>query len=67
MTVSKARFRCRTGGEVFVYYTCDTVGHDGTQGRVYDMCLYTTLGRKISGICEVVHFEGQQVELDSFS
>lgn len=54
-------------GEVFVYYTCDTVSHDGTQGRVYDMCIYSTRNGKISGVCEVVHFEGHQVDLDTLS
>ena len=55
------------GGEVFVYYTCDTIAHDGTQGRVYDMCIYSIRDGRICNICEVVHFEGHQVDLESFA
>lgn len=55
------------GEDVFVYYTCDTVAHDGTQGRVHDMCIYSVRDGRISGICEVVHFGGHRVDLESFS
>ena len=54
------------GGEVFVYYTCDVTGHDGSPGKVFDMCIYSVRNGKISGVCEVVHFEGQTVRLDSY-
>lgn len=53
-------------GEVVTYYTCDTVGLDGATGRAYDMAIYSLRDNRISGICEVVHFSGHDVSLDSF-
>ncbi|MGD9711635.1 MAG: hypothetical protein AB7V46_06150 [Thermomicrobiales bacterium] len=55
------------GEDVFVYYTCDTLAHDGAQGRVYDMCIYSVRGGRIRDICEVVHFGGHQIDLESFT
>lgn len=54
------------GGEVFTYYTCDVIAHDGSPGKVFDMCIYSVRDGRISGICEVVHFEGKAVQLDSY-
>ena len=55
------------GENVLTYYTCDTVGHDDTKGTVWDMCIYSVREGKISAVCEVVHFAGQQVELERYT
>jgi hypothetical protein len=54
------------GEDVFVYYTCEMLARDDSRGRVYDMCIYAVRDGRIRDVCEVVHFAGHQVSLDSF-
>lgn len=55
------------GEDVFVYYSCDTQAHDGSRGRVHDMCIYAVRDGRIRDVCEVVHFAGHEISLDSFT
>lgn len=54
------------GDQVVGYYTVDYEDKNGKKGRMLDLCIFTVTDGKISGIIENVHFEGQDLDIESF-
>lgn len=54
------------GDQVVGYYTVDYEDKAGRKGRMLDLCIFTVRDGKIAGILENVHFEGQDLDIESF-
>ncbi|MEM6831989.1 MAG: hypothetical protein AAF562_00065 [Pseudomonadota bacterium] len=54
------------GDQVVGYYTVDYEDKAGRVGQMLDLCIFTVSDNKISSITELVHFDGQNLDIESF-